>query len=88
MEEMAQSVVNTLTPFFGTDGVIPGSEHWLFAFYNALKPCSPLGMPNDQPAYTIAAISRTDYLSGNTTFKQLVINSMNTVFTLNPKIST
>ncbi len=45
-------------------------------------------MTNDQPAYTVAAISRTDYLSGNTTFKTLVLNSMKAVFTLDPKIST
>ncbi|KAJ3525734.1 hypothetical protein NM688_g8360 [Phlebia brevispora] len=42
----------------------------------------------DQPAYLMAAISRTDYLSGNTTYKELVLNNMNTFVSLNPAIST
>ena len=42
----------------------------------------------DQSAYLMTAISRTDYLSGNATFKDLVTQNMNTVFTLNPMIDT
>ena len=45
-------------------------------------------MTNDQPAYTIAAISRTDYLSGNTTFRELVLNSTKTVFDVNAQPQT
>ncbi|KAJ3551607.1 hypothetical protein NM688_g4605 [Phlebia brevispora] len=41
----------------------------------------------DQPAYLMAAVSRTDYLSGNMTYRELVLNNMNTFFASNPLVS-
>ena len=42
----------------------------------------------DQTARMLSAMARTDYLSGNTTFRGTVLNSIGDVFGLNPTIVT
>ena len=42
----------------------------------------------DQRAYILSAMARTDYLSGNTTFRDTVLNSIGDTFKLNPTILT
>ena len=51
-----------------------------------MSPLLGLVDQGDQSAYLMAAIARTDYISGNTTFHDLVMTYMNTVFTLNRTI--
>ena len=42
----------------------------------------------DQTAHMLSAIARTDYLSGNKSFQNVVLNSINAVFKATPTILT
>ena len=42
----------------------------------------------DQTAYMLSAMARADYLSGNTTFQEVVLNSIGANFKANPTILT
>lgn len=57
-------------------------------FPSAVTTCLLAGLEGQgcQSAYLMTAISRTDYLSGNTSFHDVVMDNLGTVFTLVPTI--
>ena len=91
-EVYANTLVDTLiSQFDASTGQIPSLSafllpktvlNWLLIYLFA-----GLKDQGDQSAYLMAAIARTDSLSRNTTFKDLVMNHMDTVFSLNSTIN-
>ena len=82
-EGLANTVVGTLVPLFDPySGRIPSMTCLASTRAVTHRFVSHSGLigQGDQSAYLMAAISRTDYLSGNKSFQNLVLANMDAAF--------